>query len=428
MRSWLCLLLFAICSGTDIKLKEMSGRIVSPGFPDSYPNEIKRNWNITVPEGYIIKIYFTYFDIELSYLCEYDYVKISSGNTEIATFCGRESTDTEEAPGTKIFYSIDNTLTLTFRSDYSNEKKVTGFEAFYAAKDINECDKYIEGESICDHHCHNYLGGFYCSCRVGFSLHKDKMTCTANCEEQVFTGTSGEITSPNYPQPYAKLSTCNYNIRVEEGFSINLQFLESFSVETHPETLCPYDILKINTSKKKYGPFCGETLPQKIETGSNNVDISFTTDISGIHSGWKIQYTTTAVPCPNPTVPPQGRISPLQPKYVVKEQFSLSCSTGHVLMQNERVLSSFTAVCQQDGSWNKPMPDCVIMDCGEPDDISNGTFTYLGSTMTTYNALIQYQCDGPYYMMKANNDGRYRCGVDGVWESLKGEKTLPNAA
>lgn len=52
----------------------------------------------------------------------------------MATLCGKDSTDTEEAPGNKTYNSTDNNLMVVFRSDYSNEKPFTGFEAFYAAE------------------------------------------------------------------------------------------------------------------------------------------------------------------------------------------------------------------------------------------------------------------------------------------------------
>lgn len=52
----------------------------------------------------------------------------------LATLCGQESTDTERAPGNDTFYSLGPSLEVTFRSDYSNEKPFTGFEAFYAAE------------------------------------------------------------------------------------------------------------------------------------------------------------------------------------------------------------------------------------------------------------------------------------------------------
>lgn len=61
-------------------------------------------------------------------------LQLSSGGKTLATLCGKDSTDTEEAPGNKTYLSTDNTLTVVFRSDYSNEKPFTGFEAFYAAE------------------------------------------------------------------------------------------------------------------------------------------------------------------------------------------------------------------------------------------------------------------------------------------------------
>ncbi|XP_032217598.1 mannan-binding lectin serine protease 2 isoform X2 [Mustela erminea] len=154
------------------------GRLVSPGFPGAYANNQERRWTLTAPPGYRLRLYFTHFHLELSYLCEYDYVKLSSGTQELATLCGQESTDTERAPGNDTFYSPASSLDVTFRSDYSNEKPFTGFEAFYAAEDIDECQVAPGQAAPCDHHCHNHLGGFYCSCRRGYVLHENKRTCS----------------------------------------------------------------------------------------------------------------------------------------------------------------------------------------------------------------------------------------------------------
>nr|XP_035921214.1 mannan-binding lectin serine protease 2 isoform X4 [Halichoerus grypus] len=309
------------------------GRLASPGFPGEYANNQEQRWTLTAPPGYRLRLYFTHFHLELSYLCEYDYVKLSSGSKVLTTLCGQESTDTERAPGNDTFYSPASSLDVTFRSDYSNEKPFTGFEAFYAAEDIDECQVPPGQASPCDHHCHNHLGGFYCSCRRGYILHRNKRTCSALCSGQVFTNRSGVLSSPEYPQPYPKLSSCTYGIQLEEGFSIILDFVGSFDVETHPDTQCPYDILKIQTDKEEYGPFCGTTLPPRIETKSNAMTITFVTDQSGDHTGWKIRYTSTAQPCPGPVAPPNGHIAPVQAEYILKDRFAVFCETGYELLQ-----------------------------------------------------------------------------------------------
>ncbi|OXB77243.1 UNVERIFIED_CONTAM: hypothetical protein H355_002235 [Colinus virginianus] len=234
----------------------MYGRITSPDFPNTYPNHKERTWNVTVPKGYAVRIYFTHFNLELSYQCEYDYVKLSSSGKTLATLCGQDN--------------------------------------------IDECKQLLDGEPLCNHHCHNYVGGYYCSCRVGYVLHENKRTCTAQCQNQLFTQRTGEIASPDYPAPYPPLSTCSYSVQVEDGFLITLEFVETFNVETHPEVLCPYDVLRIETPEKQFGPFCGMTLPAKIETQTNVVNITFLTDMSGAHTGWKVKYTAAVVDCGQP--------------------------------------------------------------------------------------------------------------------------------
>ncbi|XP_023491574.2 mannan-binding lectin serine protease 2 isoform X1 [Equus caballus] len=406
--------------------KPVFGRLASPGFPGEYTNNQERHWTLTAPPGYRLRLYFTHFHLELSYLCEYDFVKLSSGTKVLATLCGWESTDTELAPGNDTFYSPGSSLDVTFHSDYSNEKPFTGFEAFYAAEDIDECQVPPGEAPPCDHHCHNHLGGFYCSCRAGYVLHQNKRTCSALCLGQVFTDRSGVISSPEYPQPYPKLSSCTYSIHLEEGFSIILNFVESFNVEMHPEIQCPYDSLKIQTDKAEYGPFCGDTLPGRIETKSNIVTITFVTDQSGDHAGWKIHYSSTARPCPDPTAPPNGHITPVQATYILKDSFSVFCKTGYELLQGGYLpLKSFAAVCQKDGSWDQPMPECSVVDCGPPDHLPSGRVEHLtGPEATTYKAEIQYHCNETFYTM-TTNDGKYVCEADGFWTSSKGEKSLP---
>ncbi|XP_069804049.1 mannan-binding lectin serine protease 2-like isoform X2 [Dendropsophus ebraccatus] len=179
MRFWHLLVISTVLysNGYCIELTGLFGRISSPGFPKPYHNEQTMTWDIRVPEGHRIKLYFSHFNLELSYLCEYDYVELKSQGKVVSRFCGTESTDTEKAPENSNFYSLDNKMTVTFVSDYSNEKEFSGFEAFYAAEDIDECEKPDEDTEVCDHYCHNHIGGHYCSCRAGFKLHTDKKTC-----------------------------------------------------------------------------------------------------------------------------------------------------------------------------------------------------------------------------------------------------------
>ncbi|KAM4015450.1 mannan-binding lectin serine protease 2-like [Anomaloglossus baeobatrachus] len=426
-RLWHLLVIFTVfhSHGYCIELTGLFGRISSPGFLKPYPNDQNVTWDIRVPEGHRVKIYFTHFNLELSYLCEYDYVKLLSQGKVMAHFCGTESTDTEKVPGNLPYYSLDNKMIVTFISDFSNEKEFTGFEAFYAAEDIDECEKLDDNMEMCDHFCHNHIGGYYCSCRAGFNLHTDKKTCVVKCDDVIYTTNSGEIVSPEFPEIYPKLTNCRYRIQAEEGFSILLRFLH-FDVESHPDVRCPYDRLQITAGGKALPPLCGENLPPEIDTRSKTVDIVFTTDGSGHHTGWKLQYTTKALPCPDPVLPPRGHFTPEQKTYVVKDKLTLSCEEGYVLEQNGSILPSFTAVCQSDGTWDKPLPRCEIVNCGPPDEPENGNFTFeSGNEVTTYNAQILYQCAEPIYKMK-ENQAHYRCGKGGEWvEVITGSKAIP---
>lgn len=432
---WRLLLYHALClalpevSAHTVELNEMFGQIQSPGYPDSYPSDSEVTWNITVPEGFRIKLYFMHFNLESSYLCEYDYVKVETEDQVLATFCGRETTDTEQTPGQEVVLSPGTFMSVTFRSDFSNEERFTGFDAHYMAVDVDECKEREDEELSCDHYCHNYIGGYYCSCRFGYILHTDNRTCRVECSGNLFTQRTGTITSPDYPNPYPKSSECSYTIDLEEGFMVSLQFEDIFDIEDHPEVPCPYDYIKIKAGSKVWGPFCGEKSPEPISTQTHSVQILFRSDNSGENRGWRLSYRAAGNECPKLQPPVYGKIEPSQAVYSFKDQVLVSCDTGYKVLKDNEVMDTFQIECLKDGAWSNKIPTCKIVDCGAPAGLKHGLVTFsTRNNLTTYKSEIRYSCQQPYYKMLHNttvHSGVYTCSAHGTWTNEVLKRSLP---
>ncbi len=50
----------------------MHGQVHSPQYPQPYPPNLQQQWDLSVPEGYQIRLTFTHLDIEASTGCHYD--------------------------------------------------------------------------------------------------------------------------------------------------------------------------------------------------------------------------------------------------------------------------------------------------------------------------------------------------------------------
>ncbi|XP_012386524.2 mannan-binding lectin serine protease 1 isoform X3 [Dasypus novemcinctus] len=410
-----------------VELNNMFGQLHSPGYPDSYPSDSEVTWNITVPEGFRIKLYFMHFDLESSYLCEYDYVKVETEDQVLATFCGRETTDTEQTPGQEVVRSPGSFMSITFRSDFSNEERFTGFDAHYMAVDVDECTEREDEELSCDHYCHNYIGGYYCSCRFGYLLHTDNRTCRVECSDNLFTQRTGMISSPDFPNPYPKSSECFYTIELEEGFMVSLQFEDIFDIEDHPEVPCPYDYIKIKAGTQVLGPFCGEKPPEPIKTQSHSIQILFHSDNSGENRGWKLSYRAAGNECPVLQPPVQGKIEPLQAKYSFKDQVLVSCDTGYKVLKDNVEMDTFQIECLKDGTWSNKIPTCKIADCRAPAELEHGLVTFsTRNNLTTYKSEIRYSCQQPYYKMLHNISGIYTCSAQGIWMNEVLGRSLPS--
>ncbi|KAJ8378911.1 hypothetical protein AAFF_G00233450 [Aldrovandia affinis] len=85
-------------------------------------------------------------------------------------------------------------------------------------------------------------------------------------------------------------------------------------------------------------------------------------------------------------------------------------------------LAAYQAVCQKDGIWDSPMPTCRPVNCGSPDEILNGKVSV---TTTTYQSLIQYTCNAPFYIIKGSAKGTYICDHKGYWIDSFGKDNPP---
>ncbi|XP_004387299.1 complement C1r subcomponent [Trichechus manatus latirostris] len=442
---WLSYLLVAglFCSmgGSIFIPQKLFGEVTSPLYPKPYPNNFERTTVITVPQGYRVKLVFWQFNLEPSEGCFYDYVKISADKKNLGRFCGQLGSPLGNPPGKKEFMSRGNKMLLTFHTDFSNEENGTimfyrGFLAYYQAVDLDECASQPNSveedpQPWCQHLCHNYIGGYFCSCHPGYKLQTDGHSCQAECSSELYTEPSGYISSLEYPKPYPPDLRCNYSIRVERGLTLHLKFLEPFEIDDHQQVHCPYDQLQVYANGKNIGEFCGTQRPPDLDSSSNAVDLLFFTDESGDSRGWKLHYTTEIIKCPQPKALDEFTIiQDLQPQYQFRDYFIATCKQGYQLMEGNKMLLSFTAVCQDDGTWHRAMPRCKIKDCGQPRSLPNGDFKYTTTKgVNTYQASIQYYCHEPYYKMLTRAEssesarGKYTCTAQGIWKNgQEGEK------
>lgn len=391
----------------------MYGEILSPNYPQAYPNEIEKSWDIEVPEGYGIHLYFTHLDLELSENCSYDSVQIMSGDLEEGKICGKRTSKNPNSPIVEEFQVPYNKLQVIFRSDFSNEERFTGFAAYYVAMDVNECTDFADVP--CSHFCNNFIGGYFCSCPPEYFLHDDMKNCGVNCSGDVFTALIGEITSPNYPNEYPENSRCEYQILLEEGFQVVLTIRrEDFDVEPADSEGNCADSLVFVAKDEQFGPYCGNGFPGplNIETKSNVLNIIFQTDITEERKGWKLRYHGDPIPCPK-EVSVNSVWEPEKAKYVFKDVVKINCLDGFEVVQGSVGSTSFYSTCQSDGKWSNSKLKCQPVDCGLPEPIQNGKFEEPEHTL--FGSVTRYTCEEPHYYMQDEESGEYQCAGNGSW-------------
>ncbi|KAM4568057.1 complement C1r-A subcomponent-like isoform 2-T2 [Fundulus diaphanus] len=403
----------------------MYGEIHSPQYPQPYPPNLQKQWDLSVPEGFKISLTFTHLDIEASAGCYYDSITVLYDEKLLGRFCGNENSADGHHPGYQPILSPGNRLTLIFQSDDYNpdRNQNVGFSAQYQAIDIDECSapEPEDGSGpLCSQICLNTLGSYLCACHHGYELRSDERTCMLSCGGGVFDEPEGYLSSPGYPNPSPHALSCQYIISVELGFSVSLNFSDKFhieSVDTEEGQKCLHHWLEVSIPDREPLRLCGGTSPRVIDTNSNIVKLEYYIDDQGQSNGWSLDYSTSRVKCPVPANVAKGRVTPTLTEYYYRDHIYVRCDQGYKLMMDGQEMKSFSAMCQSNGMWHLPLPECHIIDCGEPDPLLNGGVTFLSGFQNQYLSVVQYHCNEPFYSPYGGNNVSLTCEADRHWRS-----------
>ena len=114
----------------------------------------------------------------------------------------------------------------------------------------------------------------------------------AGCGGSLISAT-GDIISPNYPEPYGKSALCTWNIVVAAGSVVQIVFVD---FEMEPHNSCRFDYLEVaegnEANRKNIKRFCGNSHPNVITFESNLVTVRFRSDPSNHYRGFHIKYST----------------------------------------------------------------------------------------------------------------------------------------
>ncbi|XP_037942752.1 dorsal-ventral patterning protein tolloid-like, partial [Teleopsis dalmanni] len=283
---------FDVVCGGELNVDESEGRLESPNYPLEYLPNKECIWKITVPKGYQVALKFQSFEVENHDSCVYDFVEVRDGPSQdsqlIGVFCGYKPPPNMKSSG--------NTMFVKFVSDTSVQK--AGFSAIFM-KEVDECETQNHG---CEHECINTLGGYECSCHIGYELHSDKKHCEDACGG-VIEYPNGTITSPSFPALYPILKECIWEIIAPPKHKISLNFTH-FELEgtTHQHTDCGYDSVTIYSKLsenrlKRIGTYCGNAIPPTATSEGNALRVEFHSDKSVQRSGFAAVFFTDIDEC-----------------------------------------------------------------------------------------------------------------------------------
>uniref|UniRef100_A0A8D3CAD4 CUB and Sushi multiple domains 3a n=1 Tax=Scophthalmus maximus TaxID=52904 RepID=A0A8D3CAD4_SCOMX len=352
---------------------ESTGRILSPGYPFPYDNNLRCTWTIEVNSGNIVSLQFLAFDTEASH----DILKVWDGPPE-------NEMSLKEVSGSLLpegIHSTLNVVTIQFETDFYITK--SGFAIDFSSSLATACrDPGIPMNGSRNGEGREPGDSVTFSCDPGYELQGESRitciqvenryywqpsppACIAPCGGNV-TGSSGFILSPNYPNPYPHSKDCDWLIAVHSDYVISLAFI-SFSIEPNYDFLYIYD--GPDSSAHLIGSFQDSKLPEKIESTSNFMYLAFRSDGSVSYTGFHLEYKAKLrEACFDPGNVMNG--TRMGTDYKLGSMVTFHCEAGYLLQG----YSTLTCVMgnSKRPEWDRAKPSCQAP-CGGHFTGSEGT-------------------------------------------------------
>ncbi|XP_041670035.1 seizure protein 6 homolog isoform X1 [Cheilinus undulatus] len=375
------------------------GRIVSPGFPSNYSNNLTCHWLLEAPPGYKLHIHFE----KVALAEDDDRLLIKNGNS-IDAAALYDSYEVEYLPNEGLL-STSRHLFIELTTDAAGTS--TGIAIRYQAFAPGHCyQPFVKYGNLTSSDSTWAVGTVVeFTCDPGYTLEQGSVTiecmdpnnpqwnetepaCRAVCSGEI-TDSAGVVLSPNWPEAYDKGQDCIWGIHVEEDKRIMLDIQVLNIGKNDLVTFFDGDDL----TAKVLGQYGGSKSRFKLYTSTADVTIQFQSDpatnVYGYGNGFVVHFFEVARndTCPELPEISNGWKSTSHPELVQGTVVTYQCYPGYQVMGAELLM------CQWDLTWSGDIPSCErVVSCADPGKVEHSRRVLSGPHFTV-GSTIQYICN-----------------------------------
>ncbi|XP_072231457.1 seizure protein 6 homolog isoform X2 [Leuresthes tenuis] len=380
------------------------GRIVSPGFPGNYSNNLTCHWVLEAPEGHRLHIHFE----KVALAEDDDRLLIKNGNN-IDSPPVYDSYEVEYLPNEGVL-STGRYLFVEFTTDgtMTSTGAAIRYEAFAKGMCYEPFVKY--GNFSSSDSTYNVGAVVEFSCDPGYTLEQGSVViecvdaqnpqwnetepaCRAVCSGEI-TDSAGVVLSPNWPEAYDKGQDCIWGIHVEEDKRIMLDIQVLNLGKNDQLTFYDGDDLTANI----LGQYSGTRPHFKLYTSMADVTIQFQSDpatnIYGYNNGFVVHFFEVARndTCPELPEIANGWKSTSHPDLIHGTVVTYQCYPGYTLVGSEILM------CQWDLTWSGDVPRCEeVLTCQDPGNVEHSRKVITGSRFAV-GSTVQFNCNKGYIL------------------------------